>query len=225
MQSMPWRIGMTLFLCTALSGCGSLEVGIPEGQSLPATETKEQGTEETEPVEADQLTPMPQEERSERPEDSLADYLGVPFLGQLPGEMVSLPGQPIDLGGWMLVPPDGQDWRYSILSLLEGETVVLLLAETIGYTDDGIPIWQGLDGIRLPAQSLLLGETLQGEYYVASSCQVEGTEDGEVFALVRLQDQEMFEDVHQAWRASQQTLQIEEISATGVTCVNPAWGV
>lgn len=155
-------------------------------------------------------------------------YVGETFVGDIPGEPASLPGNPTHLGGWMIVPPDlpnPDELRYGINNVLLGDKLLMLFSETIGYESDGRAIWTVLDAVSVPADNMMLSETVQGEYMPWSMCLLDGTADPEVLAIVRLEDEEFFSDIRQAWRANRQTGALEEISVEGIRCANPGWGV
>lgn len=155
-------------------------------------------------------------------------YVGETFVGGIPGEAAPLPGRPTHLGGWMIVPPGMQnpdELRYGVNNLLMGDNLVMLFSETIGHESDGRAIWTVLDAVSVPTDNLMLSETLQGEYIPWTMCSLDGTADPEVLAIVRLEDEEFFSDIRQAWRANRETGALEEIPVAGIRCANPGWGV
>lgn len=63
------------------------------------------------------------------------------------------------------------------------------------------------------------------EFLSHQTCQLNNETDQEIVALVVLEDKEFYDNILMAWRANRKTRKFEEISISGIICMNEGYGL
>jgi hypothetical protein len=130
-------------------------------------------------------------------------YIGLAYRN-LPEGLESSGGAMIDDG-------------YSVGIVRRGNTDMVWLEKTIQHDSEGHSTRQVLDVLELP-------EIKQPQQLSYRFCQLNGTSDREIVAIVEQTDTEYYTNVYQAWRANIKTGKIEPMVTKGIACSNSGWG-
>jgi hypothetical protein len=155
------------------------------------------------------------------------DYIGLQYVPDPPGR-VPLPGDPMDLGGHLILENTSGgavDFRYGISYMTVGRQLLLSLDEFVGYEADGSPIRVIADMVIPDPQEVSSSDIRDGNLVISSSCLLNGVTDTEIVAIAYPENEEFYTQFVYAWRANQETGQLEDISTEGLACPNFGWGV
>ena len=133
------------------------------------------------------------------------------LVGRTYGGTVILKGTSGESGGWLLDPE-----VYGIAQMDYLGAPIVLLDTLVGQASDGQALWVVLDAMHVPARTASL--------VIKGGCQIGGTDDLGVLALVKQEQVEIYTDIRAAWRANLRSRRFEPVAPETVTCVNEGFG-
>lgn len=136
------------------------------------------------------------------------DYVGLRY-GTLPAGLE-------ELGGSLLDFVDEPEYALTLIAGPSGQ--MLWLTRFTHWDEAGKPYWNVRAVLHLPA--LRDDELLS----YGGLCQIDGTNDTEIVAIVEPEDAQWFTKIRRAWRASRSLERFEEIPTSGVACINEGYG-
>lgn len=197
--------------------CHSLLFGLLLSLLGACTTLPEAETESQEPAGSPQTSPGEAVDNSVTPPEDYEEYIGLTYQDTPPGLK--------KFAGWLIGSPEAEP-VYGMSWIVDAScesqpcppgTTSMLWFELVDVGEEAS--YEVIDVISLPD----LPEDFSEQ--ILSTCQQGAKSDPEIVAIVEYNsDQETLPAI-QAWRANRNTEEIEAISAEGITCYNPGYGI